>query len=296
MISISAFPRCWIEKISNGEMSLFEWIDMSVQLECEGLELYSRFLTSHEPAYLADVRRRIESLGMRVSMVCYAPDFTIPDAAARKKEVERQKEMIRVTAALGGGFCRTLSGQRRAGVSVPQGVDWVVGCIEACLPTAEAIGVKMAMENHYKDAFWEFPEFAQKSEVFLAILDRIPSPHLGVQFDASNALVAGDDPVELLKRVIRRVITCHASDRYLLPGTTIEEMRQADGTLGYPKNLHHGVIGRGMIDYDSVFRLFAAADFNGWVSIEDGMNGMEEMKESVDFLKRMRRKYWGAPK
>jgi hypothetical protein len=33
--------------------------------------------------------------------------------------------------------------------------------------------------------------------------------------------------------------------------------------------------------------------YTGWVSIEDGMNGMDEMKESIQFLKQMRAKYFG---
>lgn len=59
----------------------------------------------------------------------------------------------------------------------------------------------------------------------------------------SNALVAGDDPIEVLDAVLPGVMTVHASDRYLLPGVTIEELHQEDGTMGYPKKLVHGVTG-----------------------------------------------------
>jgi len=54
------------------------------------------------------------------------------------------------------------------------------------------------------------------------------------------------------------------------------------------------VAGEGLNDYDAIFARLAAAGFTGWVSIEDGMNGMDEMKRSVDFLKRMRAKYFAA--
>ena len=50
---------------------------------------------------------------------------------------------------------------------------------------------------------------------------------------------------------------------------------------------------RGLIDYDAVFSRLAGAGFDGWISIEDGMNGMQEMAESMDFLKGMRRAYFG---
>ena len=84
----------------------------------------------------------------------------------------------------------------------------------------------------------------------------------------------------------------HASDRYLEPGATLEELRQTDGTVGYFDKLRHGVTGKGLNDYDQIFGLLSGAGYRGWVSIEDGMNGMAEMKESIDFLKRMRDRYF----
>ncbi len=295
MILISAFPKCWIKEISSGRMSLFKWIESSQELDCDGLEMYSEFLQSHDSAYLGRVRQRIEELGMCMPMMCYSPDFTVPQANGRKKEIEKQQEMIRVTAELGGKFCRTLSGQWRPEVSLEQGLEWVVDCIEACLPTAEKCGVDLVIENHYKDDFWKFVEFAQKKDIFLSIVNRIDSEHFGVQYDPSNALVAGDDPIEVLEAVLGRVKTMHASDRYLLPGTSLEDMRQADGTLGHPRGLVHGVTGQGLIDYDAIFTRLDRIGFDGWISVEDGVNGMDEMKASVDFLRSMRNKYGGAP-
>lgn len=87
-------------------------------------------------------------------------------------------------------------------------------------------------------------------------------------------------------------MSMHASDRYLADGTTLDELRQTDGTLGYSPNLRHGVTGKGLNDYDAIFRTLAAAGYRGWVSIEDGMNGMEEMAESLAFLRRKVAQYF----
>ena len=84
-----------------------------------------------------------------------------------------------------------------------------------------------------------------------------------------------------------RVVSMHASDRYLLPGATLEDLRQSDGTLGYSPRLRHGVTGKGLNDYDAIFRILAEHRYCGWISIEDGMNGMDEMAESLAFLRRM---------
>lgn len=293
MISIAAFPKCWIEDITEGRMELTEWIDKSVQLGCDGLELYAGFLQSFEPSYLKKIRNRIEAAGMVIPMMCYSPDFTIADAVLREKQINKQIEAIRVTSELGGKFCRTLSGQARPGVSREQGIDWTVECIEKCLPEAERLGIELVIENHYKDGYWEYIEFAQKTDVFLEILSRIDSPYFGVQYDPSNTIIAGEDPIDLLDSVLNRVRTVHASDRYPLPGSTLDDLFLQDGTLGYPDKLIHGVTGQGLNDYDAIFSRLAKAGFAGWISIEDGMNGMEEMMMSIDYLKTMRKKYTG---
>ena len=74
---------------------------------------------------------------------------------------------------------------------------------------------------------------------------------------------------------------------------TLEDLRQADGTVGYTDKLKHGETGKGMIDYDGVFGILARTGFDGWISVEDGMNGLDELRRSVDFLKAKRSAYYG---
>ncbi len=292
MVSIAAFPKCWLEDISEGRMDLSEWIRRSAELECDGLEMYSRFLQSHDTSYLSRIRRETEALGMKIPMLCYSPDFTVLDEDAYRKEIDMQKQMIRTAGELGAGYCRTLSGQRRPELPRNKGISRVAAAIEECLPEAEKSGVNIVIENHYKDGYWKYPEFAQKMDVFLDLIGSIDSPRFGVQYDPSNAIVAGDNPLELLDRTADRVMTMHASDRYLAEGASLEELKQSDGTLGYSDKLRHGITGKGLNDYDAIFSKLRSARFSGWISIEDGVNGMEEMKESIDFLKRKREQYF----
>ena len=265
---------------------------MSVDLNAEGLEFYSRFLESYDTTYLSEVRKYVKDRGMCIPMMCYSPDFTTKDKLRRDKEILEQREIIKVTSLLGGSFCRVLSGQRRDDVGIKEGVGYVVDSIKACLETAEKYNVCLVMENHYKDGFWKYPEFAQKKDVFLSIINKIDSDYFGVQYDPSNAVVAGDDPIELLEIVKDRVKTVHASDRYIKDGYKLDDLKHAEGATGYSDILCHGVTGKGLNDYDNIFRILKEVGFDGWVSIEDGMNGMDEMKQSVDFLKKMRKKYW----
>lgn len=297
-MKIAAFPKCYLEAIADRRtMSVFVWIEMARGLDAEGLEMYEGFFTSLDDAYIDRVGQAIATAGFAMPMLCCSPDFTHPDPGERQRAVEREATMIRIARRLGGPqtICRVLTGQRYPQVSVAQGLEWVVEAITALLPIAESYDVVLALENHYKDGHWAYPEFAQKQAVFLQVVAAIPErTYFGVQYDPSNAIVAGDDPIELLRVVADRVVSMHASDRYLAEGTTLEELKQSDGTLGYSPNLRHGVVGKGLNDYPTIFKMLADAGYSGWVSIEDGMNGMDEMRESIAFLKQMRDTYFRA--
>lgn len=295
-LKISAFPKCYLDDIAGRRtMSVFDWIEMATTLDADGLEMYDGFFTSLDHQYIDRVGEAIQSAGFAMPMLCCSPDFTNPDADARRRAVENHETLIRVTQRLGGpgAVCRVLSGQRYPEIHREQGVAWVVECIEALLPVARECDVILGLENHYKDGFWKYPEFAQKMDVFLEVVAAIADrKNFGVQYDPSNAIVAGDDPIELLRQVADRVVSMHASDRFLAEGKTLDELRQSDGTLGYSPNLQHGVTGRGLNDYPEIFRILAEHNYHGWVSIEDGMNGMDEMAASLRFLRDMSQRFF----
>ena len=300
MPPLAAFPKGFFDAIVERRMTVFQWIDHAGDLELDGAELYPRFLDAFDSAYLKKVRTAAAARGLELPMMCNSPDFTQPDPADRKKEVERTRDMFRVTAELGGKYCRVLSGQNRPGLKEDEALKWVIDCLWQLEPHAKAAGVLMCMENHYKDGLWKYPEFAQSHRRYLAILDGVNSPYLKAQYDPSNAIVAGEDAYELLERVMPRVATMQASDRYL-DGGTIEELRKMarDPQHGYATFVKHGVIGKGLNDYDRIFGTMARAGYDGWISIEDGEGptveiGLDNLRQSATFLREKIARHWGG--
>ena len=280
---IAAFPKCFMDELCvHHTMTLFEWIEMASTLGVEGLEFYTGFLNDDE-GFLHEVKDCLEKHELRMPMLCCSPDFTQPDPELLHAEIEREKRMIELTAFFGGRFCRVLSGQRRPGLSREAGVTQVVRVLKSLLPFAEKHDVVLTLENHYKDNYWQYPEFAQKMDIFIEIVEQIDSPWFGVNYDPSNTILAGEDPIELLKKIKHHVVSMHASDRYLTSGT-IEDLRKEEDSVGYASRLAHGVIGKGINDYDAIFSTLSEVGFNSWISIEDGMNGLDELRESVRFL------------
>ncbi len=293
MPKIAVFPKAFMHALcKDGTMLVEEWINLAVKLDIDGLEWYAGFLQMSDKRNWSLFRKMVEDYGKVIPMMCCSPDFTHPDKKFRDKEIEKEKHWIDMTYALGGTYCRVLSGQRRPELTIDEGVQFAADCIYECLPYAQERNITLILENHYKDDFWEYPEFAQKADVFCKLVSSINHPNFGVNYDPSNTYLAGEDPLELLKRVSNRVVTMHASDRYLKEGTIDDLRKEEGGAAGYAKRLSHGEIGKGLNDYDAIFTELKSVGFDNWISIEDGVDGMDQLERSVSFLRKKIPLYW----
>lgn len=293
MPKLAVFPKAFMQALcKEGSMRISEWIQLAGSLEVHGLEWYAGFLEMEDRTNWPLFREQVEKCKKVIPMLCCSPDFTHPDSVFRQKEIKKQLHWITMIHELGGSYCRVLSGQRRPELSIDRGINLAAECIAECLPYAEKLGVTLILENHYKDDFWQYPEFAQQMDVFCQLVDKIDHPYFGVNYDPSNTFLAGEDPLELLYKVSNRVVTMHASDRYLIEGTIQDLRKDENGSIGYAKRLRHGEIGKGLNDYDAIFTELKRVGFNGWISIEDGVDGMDQLERSVQFLRKKIKTYW----
>jgi sugar phosphate isomerase/epimerase len=296
MPKLAAFPKAYMDQLCvDGSMTIRQWIELAATLDIDGVEFYTGFLGLADPQSWKAYRNIAADNGLEIPMLCCSPDFTHHDPSFRQKQIELEKRWIDMAAELGGTYCRVLSGQRRPEISADAGLRYVVECIEECLKHAGQRGVTLVLENHYKDNYWDHPEFAQSTRMFCELVSRIESPYFGVNYDPSNAFLAGEDPLDLLDRVKHRVVTMHASDRYLIEGT-LDDLRREEDHRGYAARLRHGVIGQGLNDYDAIFGTLHAVGFDSWISIEDGVDGIAQLHQSVSFLRNKIAKHWPAGK
>jgi sugar phosphate isomerase/epimerase len=299
---IAAFPKGFFHQlIARDGLTIEDFVLRAPGLGLAGVELYPRFLDTADGAAVARLRSAADAAGTELPMMCSSPDFIDPRPGAWERAVAEMCSLVDVMVDLAGAASwrsvRVLSGQAWPDVPEEDGLARAVAGIEAVVSYAASRRVGVVMENHYKDGLWEYPEFAQSAHRFLAIVERISSPWFGVNFDPSNAIVAGEDPLELLDGVLHRVRSMGASDRSLRPGYTLDDLRAHRGA-GYPQALQHGIVGQGLNDYQAIFSRLARAGFSGWVSIEDGEAGGEQgfadIAASAAFLHGLVDLYWPA--
>ena len=297
---IAAFPKGYFDEILSGDgMTIEDFICRAPSLELDGVELYPGFLADTSSSTLTHLLTVAQDSGVELPMMCSSPDFIDPRPGAWERAVGHMRELVDAMVELAPGqrwrSVRVLSGQAWPEVDEEEGIARAVEGIKAVLAYAAPRGVWAVMENHYKDGLWNYTEFAQSSRRFLAIVTQIDSPWFGVNFDPSNAIVAGEDPLELLAHVVGRVSSMGASDRSLRPGHRMEELEAHRGH-GYPEALQHGVVGQGLNDYPAIMSMLSAASFRGWISIEDGESqgeqGFADIHASARYLAGLIDRYW----
>ena len=127
MPKLAAFPKAWMDPLCiEGSMSLYDWIELSGNLDVDGLEFYSDFLDLKDESGWSDYRNSVEDQGRSIPMLCCSPDFTHPDPQFRQEQIDKEKRWIEMCYQLGGSYCRVLSGQRRPEVSREDGVAYAV--------------------------------------------------------------------------------------------------------------------------------------------------------------------------
>ena len=136
-------------------------------------------------------------------------------------------------------------------MALDQGFDILCVSLEAVVRHARKRGVRFALELH--NALTAQPDYLVK------LLQRFGPADLGVNFDTGNSFLAGNDPVDYVRRVADRVVHVHVKD---IPASQLPERGKVTGT-------RVGVaVGEGVVDVRGVLAVLAAAGYDGVLSVE----------------------------
>ncbi|MBM4061638.1 MAG: sugar phosphate isomerase/epimerase [Planctomycetes bacterium] len=246
-------------------------IDKAAAIGVEGVDVLHRQmdvpekdpLTAEHRAYLQKLKRHAFRQGIDLVAFSIHQDFVDPSAEFRKQQVAHTHKCIEIAHELGVPCIRLNSGRWNSiasfddlmkargeepvlpGCTEDQGFQWCIECIEQCLPRAEALGVVLALENHWG--------LSRTPEGLLRIVNALPSPWLGVLADTGNFL---EDPYDKLAAIAPHTVYVQAKTYF-------------GGGEWYTLDL----------DYPRIAKIFRAAGYTGYVGLE--MEGKEDPDVAV---------------
>lgn len=256
------------------DVSLEAGFEAAAELGYEGVELapftLAPYITEVSPARRAEIRKTIESLGLKTVGLHWllakteGYHLTSPDVMIRRRTTEYLLELIRACADLGGNVLVFGSPQQRSilpGVDRRQAEDYAVEVLSGLHKELERTGVILAMEPLSPQE----TNFLNTAEETIQLLRRLGSPHIKLHLDC-KAMSSESAPIpELLRRHRADMAHFHAND----------PNRQGPGF--------------GALDFIPIFRALREIDYRGWVSVEvfDYSPGPRRLaEESLAYMKR----------
>ncbi len=269
--------RLLASMLREGKPSLSDLFAMAQEFGVKTIELHHAMVPSYDRRSLDEIVLLLQRYRLRVSMLTCAPDFTHPDEEERERQLADMKTKVVAAWVLGAEGVRVTVGCAHEEVPRAQGIEWAVEKLTQLAEFAHPRGVRLGLENHYKDRLWELPDFAFDPDVFLEVADRLRGTPVGINFDCANPLMVGRDPIPIFQAVADRVWHVHVSDRKV-------------------GEYAHRVLGEGDVPLDALFAELARIGFQGVVSLEDGQSyaGDEGTRCSLSLLRQLIERHWAA--
>ena len=172
-------------------------IEQAAALGFEGVEILHRQMTDETPAYVNGLKKAAFRNGALAADAVDPPGLRVTPTRRSGRGTSTHHALPRARGASSGSPCVRLNSGRwktiqsfdelmkvkgdeppLPGHTLEEAIDWCVKSIEACLPTAERLGVMLALENHWG--------LTTRPENLLAIYQKVRSPWLGINLDTGN--------------------------------------------------------------------------------------------------------------
>lgn len=146
-----------------------------------------------------DLRKKLDKYGLKASQL----DVSFP--LNRWECIDFIRRGIMFASHLGVPCVDTTDGKYKLeGVSDKQQIDTIKYHIAQCVSVAENHKVILNVEPH--------GPFTNDAEVLVDIVSHFESEYVQINFDTGNTFIAGNDPLEFLKKVRKYVTHVHVKD------------------------------------------------------------------------------------
>jgi len=178
-----------------GKLTLDDVIRFCAEQGIDGLDATGYYMPGYPKAppddYIYRLKRTAFVNGVSISGTGARNDFTNPDAAARKADVQLIKNWIEVASKLGAPVLRIFSGKEvPAGHTFDEVMGWMADAIKECADYGGQHGVIVAVQPH--------DDYLKTADQTIRLVNAVNSDWFGVILDIGS-LQQGDPYAEIEK-------------------------------------------------------------------------------------------------
>lgn len=220
--------------LRQGGMTLEDFIRKAVDLRLVAVDITVYYLKSTEPEYLHGLRQLAYKHTVAFSGAACGVSMVQADAAKRADCLKQIEKWVDVTDHLGASHLRIFAGKLPPGSNLKQATDWVVECMKAACDYSGRKGITLGLEDH--------EGVTQNADICLEIMHRVNSSYAGINLDITN----------------------------FIPTPTQDAYAQIAACIPFATNIHirDTFYDHTPVDMDRVWKIFARAGHQGYVSAE----------------------------
>lgn len=259
------------ERPVKSRKTIFDFVERAQELEVDGVSLETCYFPSLDLDVQVRLRAVLDAAGLQRVLA-----WGHPEGLKMGRSPNRITELclhIESARKLGTTVMRILAGNPSfRGLEDPsRQIERLAPILKKVCNQASESGLRLAIENH--------ADFT--SHELLELIERVGHKSLLVTFDTANALRVGEDPVEAVTRLAKRVVCVHLKDAIVLKSS-----------IGNPSAFWPSTpLGQGEIDLRAVLTALSKAGFDDLLCIEmanlhpDWFDEDAAVAESVTYLR-----------
>jgi sugar phosphate isomerase/epimerase len=180
-----------------GKMTLDDVIDYCAQHDVDGLDATGYYFPGYPKVpsdeYIYRLKRKAYLNGVTIAGTGVRNDFTLPDAARRKGEIQLVKDWIEVARKIGASIVRVFSGKEvPQGYTFDQVMEWMVPCFRECAEYGKERGVIVGLQHH--------DDFLKTAAQTIRVVNAVGSEWFSVILDVGS--VRQGDPYQEIEKLV----------------------------------------------------------------------------------------------
>ena len=226
------------------KMTLEDVIDFCAAHDIDGLDATGYYFPGYpkvpDDEYLYNLKRKAYVNGVTISGTGVRNDFTKPDAAARKPEIDLVKDWIVAGEKMGASFVRVFSGP-----SLPQGhtfdqvLQWMIPAFQECAEFGRKHGVIVALQHH--------DDFLKTADETIRVVKAVNSEWFNIVLDVGS--VRQGDPYAEIEKLVPYACTWQIKEQVYVNGKAtpidLSKVRAVIEKVGYRGFLPFEALGPG---------------------------------------------------